>query len=322
MDEKTEQTIHENLLKYLSNELNDSSITYKIPPTQITGGQVTDMYKFQVGHVPDHLKIPLVLRIFPKSIRKGHATKEGIVQNALKKVGYPVPSVFFICEDDSILDSEFIIMEFMSGKTLGSMPLDGIPEILAKLHVELHKIEPYPIMKELGIPKTDFYLYSILDYLEVSINRMSQERLKIGLDWLNENRPSKAECLVACHGDFHPSNILYHQDSVSAVLDWGTFRFEEPAYDVACTRIVLSVLGPVFYPMFDWDDFVSRYFLQYQQENALVPDKVDFFDAVRLLKALYELDYGLKVWRIPKVEKTLIKKFEEISDVKINSTLY
>lgn len=176
-------------------------------------------------------------------------------------------------------------------------------------------------MKELGIPSTDIYLYSIFDYLEVRINRLNQERLKPSLKWLNENRPLKAESLVVCHGDFHPYNILYHRDSVSAVLDWGTFRFEDPAYDIACTRMVLSVLGPVFYPMIDWDDFVNRYYVQYQQENALDYKKVNFFDAVRLLKALHELDYGLTVWRNPKVEKTLIEKFREISDVKINSTL-
>lgn len=145
MDEKTEKDIHENLLKYLSNELDDSSITYKTPPTQLMGGQVTKMYKFQLNHVPDHLKIPLVLRIFPKSLRTGHAKKEGIVQNALNKVGYPAPNVFFICEDVSIFDSEFIIMEFMPGKSLGSMPLNDMPEILAKLHAELHKIDHTPL---------------------------------------------------------------------------------------------------------------------------------------------------------------------------------
>jgi len=321
MGEQTDQIVQEKLLNYFSNELNDPFITYNLPPTKITGGQVTKMYKFHLNHVPDHLNIPLVLRIFPKSIPKGIAKKEGTVQNALKEAGYPVPRVFNICEETSIFGTGFIIMEFMPGKPLGGMPLNDMPEILAKLHVELHEVDPSSLMKQLGILSNDINLYSIFDYLEVSINRLNQERLKPGLDWLNENRP-KPESPAICHGDFHPYNILYDQGSVSAVLDWGTFRFEDPAYDVACTRMVLSVLGPVFYPTIDWHEFVRRYYEQYRKECLLDHEKVNFFDAVRLLKALHELDYGLKVWRIPDVEKTLIETFRDKTEVKLNSTLY
>jgi len=321
MGEQTEQIVQEQLLKYFSNELKDSSITYNKAPTQLTGGQVTKMYKFHLNHVPDHLNIPLVIRIFPISLRRGHAIKEGMVQNALKEAGYPVPRVFFIGEEPSIFDTEFIIMEFMPGEPLGNMPLDDIPEILARLHAELHKVDPLPLMKQLGNPPNDIYLYSIFDYLEVLINRMNQERLQPGLDWLIENRP-KPESPVICHGDFHPGNILYYQDAVSAVLDWGTFRFEEPTYDVVCTRMVLSVLGPVFYPMIDWDDFVGRYYERYRKENPLDSERVDYFDAVKLLKSLHELDYGLKVWSTPGVEKRLIEAFREKTGVKIESKLY
>lgn len=321
MDELTDQIVFEKLLKYFYKELGDTSINYKTPPTPVTGGEVTSMYKFHLSHVPDHLNIPLVIRIFPTFFRKNQANKERLVQNALKEAGYPVPRVFFIGDETSIFDLQFIIMEFMPGKPLWNMDLNDMPEILAKLHVELHKIDPSPIMNELGFPSNDLNFCPSLDYVEVLINRLNQERLKPGLQWLKENRP-KTESLVICHGDFHPLNILYDQDSVSAVVDWATFRFDDPAYDVATTRMVLSVLGPVFYPMIDWDEFLTRYFEQYQKENSLDPEKVDFFDAVRLLRALNELDRGFKVWRIPAIEKTFIETFREKTDVKIKPTLY
>jgi hypothetical protein len=86
--------------------------------------------------------------------------------------------------------------------------------------------------------------------------------------------------------------------------------------------MVLYVLGPVFYPTIDWNDFVGRYYEQYLKENPLDSERVDYFDAVKLLKSLHELDYGLKVWSIPGVEKRLIEEFREKTGVKIESTLY
>ena len=319
MGELTDQIVQEKLLSYFSNELNDPFITYKIQPTKLIGGQVTKIYKFQLNHVQDPLNIPLVIRIFPKIVQA--AKKEGAVQNALKEAGYPVARVFKVCEETSIFGTEFMIMEFMPGKPLMSMPLNDMPEILAKLHVELHEVDPSPLMKQLGIPTNDTRYYSICDSLEASINRYNRERLKPGLDWLNENRP-KPEGPVICSGDFHPVNILYDQGSVSAVLDWGTFRFEDPAYDVCCTRMVGSVLATVFYPTIEWQEFVRRYYEQYLKRRLLDHGKVNFFDAVRLLKALNELDSGLKVWRTPSIEKKLIETFRDKTEVKLDSTLY
>ncbi len=322
MDEQTNQNVSTKLLNYLNQELDTSSIRYTLIPEPIGEGQVSNLFKFQLNNAPDYLSHPLILRIFPQSMRKGHAAKEGLVQNALKKEGYPVAKTHFICDDDSIFGGEFIVMDYISGEPLWKIPNIDTPKILAKLHAKLHNIDPTPVMETLGNPPDDFYLYSVISLLEHGIHQGNYERLKPGLQWLLDNRPYKTEKLVMCHGDFHPINILWDKSAVSAVLDWGTFRFEEPAYDVACTKTVLSVLGPIYYPNIKWDTFVKRYYEFYQKGNRLDQSRVDFFDTVRLLKALHELDYGLKVWSRTSIEKKLIDQFEEKTGVKMLPTLY
>jgi homoserine kinase type II len=47
-----------------------------------------------------------------------------------------------------------------------------------------------------------------------------------------------------CHGDYHPLNILWRQDGISALIDWEFFGLKPEAYDVANMLGCLGMEGP------------------------------------------------------------------------------
>ena len=219
-----ETNLHNVLLDYIRNELNNPKIKYKEKPTKLAGGLHTGKYVFQLENTPKHLRNPLVIRIFPHSLRSGYAEGEAKVQNAVHSIGYPAPQVFFYTNDKTILGGEFTIMEFKQGITLMETGKPDIPETVAVLNKELHELDTEYLMKTLDIPRGDTSRYSMVDYLEENINKQGYTRLYPALEWLLEHRLER-EPVVMCHGDFHQGNILWHEGKVSAVLDWGTYRF-------------------------------------------------------------------------------------------------
>lgn len=106
------------LLEYLREELDASTLQYHSPPTPLVGGYGTHLFTFQLTHAPKALSHRLVLRLFHKSYPKGQAYLEGTAHRVLVDAGYPVPPVYVIGEDPTILGDEFIVMAFMSGKPL------------------------------------------------------------------------------------------------------------------------------------------------------------------------------------------------------------
>jgi aminoglycoside phosphotransferase (APT) family kinase protein len=93
---------------------------------------------------------------------------------------------------------------------------------------------------------------------------------------------------VICHGDFHPFNILMHEGKISGVLDWSGFRLADPAYDIASTKVVLSILAPVLRPGLLSSDFMERYLAAYQTKHPLDSNTIAYFEVVRLILGLVD----------------------------------
>jgi len=227
-----ESALFNALLEYLRNQLNIKNIEYKEEPVKIPKGIGADKYVFTLNNAPEHLTQPLVVRIFGKTGRSGYAEGEAQVQNAVHNTGYPVPRVFFACSDKSVLGREFTVMEYKKGVNLSETGRHDIPEIVGRLHAELHSIDPSTLMKTITPEVGGTIRYSITEYLDEFIRKNNHTPLFPALEWVLDNRPP-SEPPVICHSDFHAENILWDDDSVSAVLDWGAFRFEESAWGVA-----------------------------------------------------------------------------------------
>lgn len=70
--------------------------------------------------------------------------------------------------------------------------------------------------------------------------------VRLALDWLEDNVPAEPDRLVVVHGDAGPSNFLFAEGRVTALLDWELVHFGDPMADLAmiCLRDLFQTWVP------------------------------------------------------------------------------
>lgn len=290
-DNKTDQ-IAEKFIVYLRFELNNSSIVYDNPLTQLQGGIETATYHFQLKGAKD-LDKRMVLRLYPEYRNPDEVSWESNVQNALADAGYPVPRAHLICLDKTILGGAFFIMDFLPGKPMLQANAENWPEMLGQLHAALHKINPNPLIKvftEKGFNQ-NWYRKNIID--DMAKAQKEWPWTNDITNWLIKNYPNESQDQVLCHNDFHPYNILLQDRKVTGVLDWH-LSISDPAMDVASTMQILMVkakyLAGSEFSSVDWEMSAKVYLEAYQ---ALIPLDTKKMEYYRVLQCLGDLIGGL-----------------------------
>jgi aminoglycoside phosphotransferase (APT) family kinase protein len=189
-----------------------------------------------------------VLRKPPKgAIKRGHDMhREFKVQSAVQKAFSKVPKMYGFCDDETILGSDFYIMEKVEGiilnykeahkrnitsddyKTIANSWLDTL--------VALHNVDYKAIgLADLGKPE---------GYVERQVSNWGKQYLKAKTDeypeaamvmsWMEAHQPEKYEhCLI--HNDFKYDNVVFKDDSwqeVAAILDWEMATLGDPLMDL------------------------------------------------------------------------------------------
>ncbi|NQU14358.1 MAG: phosphotransferase [Desulfobacteraceae bacterium] len=323
-NEKTDQ-IAGKLIAYLRDELNDSTIEYDSPLTQLQGGFETYIYRFKLNGVQKELSKPLILRLYPQSYGTINAIWESTIQNVLAGEGYPVAQAYFTCTDMSVLGGAFFIMDFLPGKPMITAPIETIPGILGKAHAALHGIDPEPLIKSLneqGIDENQCRLNNRFDSLQNIANELSW--IRDGVDWLMENRPPEPERLAVCHGDFHPLNILIQDGKITGVLDWPTFLIADPALDIANTIVVTTIPSKHLastveqdFSSADWEMTAELYLDAYRLQRLLDSTHLDYYRVMRSVNALIQGFEGQKIWQHPLIVKDLIEFIQKVTEIRI-----
>lgn len=287
------------LLQYLQREWKLPTLQYTSPPTPVMGGFETLIFKIQLQNPPKKIPEILIVRIFKRYANPGTALRESIIQNAAAAAGVPAPQVFLTCSDSSILGGEFNVMEYLSGRPMIETRRDDHPELLARTQIQLHAVDPVSVMTTLathGFEEECFTLQGRLKWIQTQILQEDHIWLQPGLAWLHRNKPI-ITTLALCHGDFHPLNILIHEEKISGVLDWSSFQISDPAHDVASTKIIGSILAPVLIPGAISQNYIERYLAAYQAKQPLEPHKLRYFEVVRLIQGLIDGAKGQPAWR-------------------------
>jgi aminoglycoside phosphotransferase (APT) family kinase protein len=322
--EPKDTLLDKTLLQYLKQEWRLPSLDYVHPPTQILGGYETSIYHFQLNTPPPDIPNTLILRLFPQHASPRKAHWEAIVQNALAALGIPVPRVVLTCTTPSILSGEFNIMEYVLGQPMIDAQQDDLPELLGRAHARLHEVDPVSIMKQLanhGFSAERFSFQGRLTGMQKRIAEAGYDWLIPGLQWLHENTPEFTRSVI-CHGDFHPLNILMHKGKITGVLDWSGFRLADPAYDVASTKVVLSVLAPVLRPGLLSPDFMERYLAAYQTKHHLDKNTIAYFEVARLILGLVDGADGQAALRHKDIITHIRHSLREYTGLTINIPKY
>ncbi len=226
---------------------------------QFVGGQSNPTYLLSDG------TREWVLRRKPMGalVSAAHATdREYRILTALGKTDFPAPRTRVYCEDESVLGSEFYLMDRVIGRILVDQTLpDWKPEDRRSLYesqigilAQLHQIDYSAIgLGDYGKPGNYFarqihvwskqYSTSLeaegaLDAAEESSSASrgsadrcaSMERL---MEWLPENIPEDATTTIV-HGDFGLNNMVIHptEARIVSILDWELSTLGHPLADL------------------------------------------------------------------------------------------
>ena len=161
--------------------------------------------------------------------------REYKVMKALSQTNVPVPKMYVLCEDDSIVGASFYIMEFKKGRIFKSPDLNDLPkkerrgiwlaliDVLARLHnVDFRSVGLEKFGRSFGYFERQTKSLSAVSKLQLASDPSVPEIPEFDrlVNILNEQRPADAVSIV--HGDFKMDNCIFHptEPRVIAVIDW------------------------------------------------------------------------------------------------------
>lgn len=197
--------------------------------------------------------------------------REFYMIDALYPKGIPVPKAIDLCQDKSVIGTDFYIMEFVAGRIFHDPTMPELPEkdrkecwesaigTLANLHnVDPTKIGlPESFLKNLSshyprqIPTLTKIQDAQGDVVTTVTDGIKPKGEKLGpipnfnkiSNWMKENLPTERVSIV--HGDYKIDNLIFHptENRVVAMLDWELCTIGHPLADLG------NLFQPHFMPM-------------------------------------------------------------------------
>ena len=209
------------------------------------GGQSNPTYKLITP------RQSYVMRAKPGPVAKllpsAHAIeREFAVMSGLQGTDVPVPRMYALCEDESIIGRAFYIMECMQGRVLWDQSLPGMqPSERAAIYDETNRV--ISALHSVKFAQQGLANYGKPgNYFERQIGRWSKQyqasitqpipEMDQLMAWLPAHMPASArdESRVSIvHGDFRLDNLMFHptEPRVVAVLDWELSTLGHPLAD-------------------------------------------------------------------------------------------
>jgi len=203
------------------------------------------LVQFEGDALPVEWSRPLVARIARTADRLATAEREAAVQNWCVTHDVPAPAVLAVIPPGDEFATPVQVMERAPGVTaldaFSTSPrrLPRLIEQLAALHATLHQtaVDDWPHAPEGGDTLLDRRLAGVRHALAVE----KSEPLQRGLDAVEHLSPKlQAADAVACHGDFHPLNVLVDGDRMT-IIDWTDAGLGDRNGDVARTLLLFDL---------------------------------------------------------------------------------
>ncbi|WP_037306833.1 phosphotransferase family protein [Ruegeria halocynthiae] len=209
--------------------------------------------KFTVGQSnPTYeLKTPeksYVLRRKPPGVllKSAHAVdREFRVQTALAGSNVPVPEMYLLCQDDSIIGSDFYVMERLDGRTFLEPTMEeetnevrtNVLSEMNRVLAELHMVDIDAVgLSDYGPPG---------NYFERQISRWTKQyrasettripEMDALITSLENSVPADDGQRTLVHGDYRIDNMMFEKDGTRCigVLDWELSTIGHPYADLA-----------------------------------------------------------------------------------------
>ncbi|OBA19492.1 hypothetical protein METBIDRAFT_46240 [Metschnikowia bicuspidata var. bicuspidata NRRL YB-4993] len=178
-----------------------------------------------------------------------------------KKV--PVPKVYFLCEDESVLGVVFYVMEYVQGRSFKEPDMREVPaarqseywDSIMKTISAIHSVDCSELVKQLPAKHFPQFQPDQLErankngatYFQRQIRTLgavekSQSKTVDSIpgfsrltQWVLDHSPRDPDHMTLVHGDCKIDNFLFHGEKpeVAAVLDWELCTMGHPIFDLA-----------------------------------------------------------------------------------------
>jgi aminoglycoside phosphotransferase (APT) family kinase protein len=289
--------VAEALVAYLKPRLGAGPLHFIDGPARVPQSWETHIYRFHVvaaRPMPLPFTSPLALRVYTNPRGIPRARHDFLVQRHMGELGYPVAEPLLLEEDCTLFGGPFLVLRWAPGITLLERLRQRFrlflwaPEQLAKLHLSLHA------QSATGFPAPPGpFLDRRLDELDALVGIHRLNGLIPGLAWLGAHRPLPPAVPRILHLDFHPANVMVHEDEVTGDLDWSESDVGDLHADVAMTLLLMRtapvrirtlseriLAGPCRWAL------CRRYFRTYSRRQGIARVKLRYYLAWASLRRL------------------------------------
>lgn len=170
--------------------------------------------------------------------------REHRIYQALADTDVPVPKMYLLCEDNSIMGTPFYVMEYIEGRVLSD---PSLPDISPR---DRHDIYMEMIRVLAALHGVDYQAKGLADfgkpgnYFVRQTGRWTKQYIAAQTDdipamdklieWLPQHIPEDDTTTIV-HGDFQLYNMMYHptESRCLALLDWELSTLGNPLADLA-----------------------------------------------------------------------------------------
>ena len=221
-------------------------------------------------------------KVFGDYDRGEKACREFKTFEMLNKHHVPAPKPLLLDETGDILGSPGIVTQFVEGSLMMEVPSDAM-HWARKLAKTLAKIHSIPCGKE----EQKFLLKGNEEaawFLKYDAPPRYMQEYPDGADlWhtlrnLSFNLVADTPSLL--HIDYWTGNILWHEDEISAVLDWEEAAYGDPAVDVAYARMNMVLMGA--------PDAADEFFRVYESEIGCKIKNLGFWELAASVRPMVD----------------------------------
>ncbi|KAF2001271.1 APH-domain-containing protein [Amniculicola lignicola CBS 123094] len=216
--------------------------------------------------------------------------------------GFPVPKVYCLCMDSSIIGTPFYVMEFIKGRIITDPDLKTLDpterrrawsSVISTL-AWLHSIDPDSIgLSDFG-KKTNFYTRHCNTFSRIEAQQAKVKDISTGhelgrahpnfdeiVEYVRKNVPAERASII--HGDYKFDNVILHptEPRVIAILDWELSTIGHPLMDV------VYVVGPYWNRAakkgMQRDDMGGEVYEPADQRAAGMPSVEELLDEYKLI---------------------------------------
>ena len=169
--------------------------------------------------------------------------REHRVMDALRDSDVPVPRMFALCEDRSVIGTMFYVMEKVEGRVFTDLLLPSLSaaargaifQDLARVLAALHCVDPIAVGLETFGRPGNYYARQISRWSKQYQASKTEDLREMDqlMSWLPAHIPESGESVIV-HGDYRLGNMLIHptEPRIAGVLDWELSTLGHPLADL------------------------------------------------------------------------------------------